>query len=89
MSLALPGLRKFSSHEQHALATKLGGRLALNRGVHHALDDFRWVLKGIASCPTRIAELVPLPFSSEEYNDVLGLEACGVWFLSHHLVPRE
>ena len=89
MSLALPGARNLFSHMQLALSKKLKGRVALNKGVHHALDDFRWMLADIENCPTRIAELVPLLASAEGHHDASGLGAGGVWFPADHLVPRE
>lgn len=89
MSLALPGARTLFSHMQHALTNKLKGRVALHKGVHHALDDFRWILADIENRPTRIAELVPLSGSAEGHHDASGLGAGGVWFPADHLVPRE
>jgi hypothetical protein len=59
MSLALPGLRNIFSTMQNALALKIRGRLALDKGVRHALEDFRWMqecgnvdccLQGIQPC---------------------------------------
>ena len=52
MSLALPGARSLFSHMQHALASKISTRVTLNKGVHQALDDFRWMLRDISSRPT-------------------------------------
>ena len=89
MAIALPGARHLFSHMQHAMATKLGGRVALKRGVHDALDDFRWLLDNIASRPTRIAELVPLLSSAEGHHDASGAGAGGIWFPAAHLAPRE
>ena len=89
MSLALPGARHLFSHMQHAMSSKLKGRVALNKGVHGALEDFRWMLKDIESRQTRIAELVPLLPSAEGHHDASGLGAGGVWFPSEHLVARE
>ena len=71
------------------MSSKLKGRVALNKGVHHALDDFRWMLKDIKERPTRIPELVPLPPSAEGHHDASGLGAGGVWFPSEHLIARE
>ena len=89
MSLVLPGARNIFSYMQHALRNKLKGRVVLNKGVHHALDDFRWILADIESRPTRIAELVPLLASAEGHHDASGLGAGGVWFLAEHLTPRK
>ena len=89
MSLALPGARNIFSHMQHAMSSKLKGRVALNKGVHHALDDFRWMLKDIKNRPTRIPELVPLAPSAEGHHDASGHGAGGVWFPSEHLIARE
>ena len=60
MSLALPGARHCFSIMQAALADHIKGRLALRRGIHQALSDFRWMAQNINTRPTRIAELVPL-----------------------------
>ena len=60
MSLALPGARHCFSHMQDALRTKSKGRISLHKGVHQAINDFRWMATNISSRPTRIAELVPL-----------------------------
>ena len=89
MSLALPGARNLFSHMQHAMSSKLKGRVTLNKGVHHALEDFRWMLQDIESRPTRIAELVPLLPSAEGHHDASGLGAGGVWFPTEHLIARE
>ena len=40
MAVALPGSRNVFSTMQNALAHKTGGRVALHKGVHDALDDF-------------------------------------------------
>ncbi|EJK67861.1 hypothetical protein THAOC_11042 [Thalassiosira oceanica] len=74
---------------QHALSSKLKGRVALNKGVHDALDDFRWILTDIASRPTRIAELVPLLASAEGHHDASGKGAGGIWFPANQLNPRQ
>jgi len=89
MSLALPGARNLFSHMQHALSSKLKGRVALTKGVHDALDDFRWILNDIASRPTRIAELVPLLASAEGHHDASGKGAGGIWFPADQLNPRH
>ena len=89
MALALPGARHLFSHMQHALSNKLKTRVTLNRGVHDALEDFRWILKDLKRRPTRIAELVPLLAAAEGHHDASGKGAGGVWFPAKHLKPRE
>jgi hypothetical protein len=59
MSLALPGSRNIFSTMQNVLALKTGGRLALDNGVHHALEDFWWMQENISTHPTWIAGLCP------------------------------
>ena len=76
MSLALPGSRNIFSTMQNALRTKKTGRIALHKGVHDALDDFRWMHADITTRPTRIAELVPLHPVAEGHHDASGT---GVW----------
>ena len=85
MALALPGARHLFSHIQHALTNKLGARVSLQKGVHHALEDFRWMLDNIASRPTRIAELVSLLLLAEGHHGASGKGAGGIWFPAPHL----
>ena len=89
MSLALPGARHIFSTMQNAFSSTTKGRLALDKGVHHALEDFRWMHENISARPTRIAELVPLPPVAEGQHDASGLGAGGIWFPSSDLPPRE
>ena len=89
MSLALPGSRNIFSTMQNALSMKKGARVALNKGVHHALDDFRWMHNSISSRPTRLAELIPLAPIAEGHHDASGKGAGGVWFPAAHAVPRQ
>ena len=86
--VALPLRCQNSVARLSVLSTHKGARVALNKGVHQALDDFRWLLKDIASRPTRIAEVVPLNSSAEGHHDASGTGAGGVWFPSSHLNPR-
>ena len=89
MSIALPGARNIFSAMQNALSKKSGSRVALDKGVHHALDDFRWLHENISTRPTRIAELIPLAPSAEGHHDASGAGAGGVWFPGPLLVPRR
>ena len=88
MSLALPGARHLFSQMQHALSTATKTRIALKKGVHQALQDFRWLYDNIRNRPTRIAELIPLLPSALGYHDASGTGAGGVWFPTKDLVPR-
>ena len=88
MALALPGARNIFSTMQNALSSKKGGRVALHKGVHDALDDFRWMHQHISTRPTCIAELVPLPPVAEGYHDASGIGAGGIWFPSSNITPR-
>ena len=89
MSIALPGSRHLFSTMQHALATKSKARIALNKGVHNALNDFRWMHADIASRPTRIAELIPLNPCALGFHDASGRGAGGVWYSNPELLPRQ
>ena len=89
MSIALPGARNLFSQMQLALANKVGGRVALTKGVHQAIEDFRWILNDITSRPTRIAELVPLLASALGHHDASGAGAGGIWFPAATLQHRE
>jgi hypothetical protein len=87
MALALPGSRNIFSSMQNAISTQSKGRIALAKGVHDALDDFRWMHANITECPTRIAEVIPLLPVAEGQHDALGSGAEGVWFPGAHLTP--
>lgn len=90
MSLALPGSRHLFSQMQNALSTGTKTRIALKRGVHQALDDFRWLHANISERPTRIAELIPLTPQALGFHDASGSQgAGGVWFPTPELVPRQ
>jgi len=89
MSLALPGSRHLFSQMQNALSTGTKTRIALKRGVHQALNDFRWLHANISERPTRIAELIPLTPQALGFHDASGSQgAGGVWFPTPELVPR-
>ena len=89
MSLALPGSRNLFSTMQHALTTKTKTRIALRKGVHAALQDFRWMQADISNRPTRIAEIIPLNPCAKGYHDASGQGAGGVWFCNPELCPRQ
>jgi hypothetical protein len=89
MALALPGARSMFSHMQHALSTSQGTRIALRKGVHEALNDFRWMFNDITSRPTRIQELIPLSTSALGFHDSSGSAVGGVWFPHQSLHPRK
>ena len=74
MSLSLPGSRNIFSTMQNAFSSTTKGRLALDKGFHHALNDFRWMHGNISTCPTRIAKLVLLPPAAEGHHDAPVLE---------------
>ena len=89
MALALPGARNLFSQIKHALINMIKTRIALNKGVHQALNDFRWLSRDMLSGPTRIAELVSLYSSAERHHNASGKGAGGVWFPAAHITPRE
>lgn len=88
MSIALPGSRNMFGRLQNALSLQQKSRVTLNKGVHQALDDFRWIAQDLTSRPTRIQEVVPLPPIAEGDHDASGTGAGGVWFPSDTAVPR-
>ena len=93
MALALPGARNMFSAMQEALTCAPKHRVALKKGVHQAINDFRWMYKDITSRPTRIAELIPLLPSALGYHDASGKGAGGVWYptpdLDARFYPRQ
>ena len=89
MSIALPGARGLFSALQLALSSSSSSRINLNKGVHHALADFRWILDDLANRPTRIAELIPLLPSALGYHDASGTGCGGVWLPAPDLPQRH
>ena len=47
MAIALPGSRSMFGRLQNALKLDGTSRIALNKGVHQALEDFRWIAKDL------------------------------------------
>lgn len=88
MSLALPGARNLFGHMKLALASHKGNCISLKKRVHQSLQDFRWLLRNISTCPTRIAELILLLTSAVGHHDASKDGAGGVWFPTNHLTPR-
>jgi hypothetical protein len=90
MSLAaLPGSCNIFSTMPNELALKTGGRLALDKGVHHALEDFRWMQENISTHLTWIVEVVPLPPVAKGHHNASGLGAGGIQFPGPHLAPHS
>ena len=89
MSLALPGACNMFGRLQNAISVTSKTRVDLNKGVHQALDDFRWIAKDITERPTCLAELIPLTPAAEGHHDASGKGAGGAWFPADTLQPRE
>ena len=89
MAIALPGSRNLFSRLQHAMTLRQNKhRISLRRGVHQALDDFRWLVKDLEARPTRLAEVVPLRPVADGHHDASGAGAGGVWWPSEFATPR-
>ena len=89
MSIAMPGSRGLFSHLQHALTTLKGKRLNLHKGVHQAIQDFKWLHRNIASRPTRLQELVPTLPTVTGDHDASGKGAGGILIPATHAIPRK
>ena len=90
MSAALPGSRNLFCRLQHALSQRQNKhRISLHRGVHQALDDFRWLARDLEARPTRLAEVVPLRPVADGHHDASGAGAGGVWWPGSQAVPRQ
>jgi hypothetical protein len=81
-SYVIPGGKYLFSPLQEAMR-KLDtrGRVSLNRAVHDALADFRWMVKDLSLRPTHLHEWFP----DEHYQlgacDASGAGMGGVWYL--------
>lgn len=63
-------------------------RIALWKGVHQLIEDFKLMLDDISKRPTCIAEIVPLLPSALGFHDASGEGAGGVWLPSHTIGSR-
>ena len=88
MLLTLPGSHGFFSQMQEDLRHVNGKRVTLTWGVHEALADFQWLAEDMASCPTRLFELVPLTPTLDGYHDSSGRMFGGVVLPGPSAVPR-
>jgi hypothetical protein len=90
MSLAIPGSRGLFSHMQEALRHRAAGkmRLALCKGVHDALQDFRLLHQDLTRRPTRLYELVPLPPTITGAHDASGRGMGGALLPGPTAIPR-
>ena len=88
MALALSSAQNIFGHMQISLSKKHGTRIALNKGVHQSLIDFKWLLDNVLKRPTRIAELIPLLPSSLGHHNASKVVSGGVWVHTHQIVPR-
>eukprot|EP00804_Cyclotella_cryptica_P004092 CCRYP_019114-RB/>CCRYP_019114-RB protein AED:0.23 eAED:0.29 QI:0/0/0/1/0/0/2/0/239 len=88
MSIALPGARNMFARLQKALSLQTKNRVSLKKGVHQALEDFRWLASDLTSRPTRISELVPLLPGAEGQHDASGAGTGGVWFPGDSIPTR-
>eukprot|EP00804_Cyclotella_cryptica_P016988 CCRYP_001919-RB/>CCRYP_001919-RB protein AED:0.20 eAED:0.20 QI:0/-1/0/1/-1/1/1/0/330 len=73
---------------QKALSLQTKNRVSLKKGVHQALEDFRWLASDLTSRPTRISELVPLLPGAEGQHDASGVGTGGVWFPGDSIPTR-
>jgi hypothetical protein len=89
MGVALPGSRNMFGRLQNALSLSSKTRVSLKKGVHQALDDFRWIAADLRDRPTRIAEVVPLKPVADGHHDASGAGAGGVWFPGATLTSRK
>eukprot|EP00804_Cyclotella_cryptica_P003096 CCRYP_006083-RB/>CCRYP_006083-RB protein AED:0.19 eAED:0.39 QI:0/0/0/1/0/0/2/0/333 len=88
MSIALPGARNMFARLQKALSLQTKNRVSLKKGVHQALEDFRWLASDLTSRPTRISELVPLLPGAEGQHDASAAGTGGVWFPGNSIPTR-
>ena len=61
---------------QHELTNKIKTWVALNKGIHQALDNFQWLLPHMPLRPTRIADFFPKNSSPEGHHDGSGKSTC-------------
>ena len=80
MSIALPGSHNMFGRLQNALFKGSKTRIDLSKGVHQALDNFRWIAKDLTSRLTHLAKLSPLAPVAKGHRDASGKGTGGVLF---------
>ena len=60
MAIVLPGAQGLFSQMKEALHHVEGKRVALTRGVHQSLTDFRWLVENLSKLPKRMYDLLLL-----------------------------
>ncbi len=89
MTVAIPGSRGMFSLLQEALRNVTCNRIRLSKGVHHCLEDFRWLSADLAARPTRLYEIIeqdtPILIGA---GDSSGQGTGGVWFPSGPIQER-
>ena len=80
MAIALPGARNMFGCLQNAILPLSKNRVYLSKGVHQALNDFRWIAEDIATRPTRLAKLILVALSDEGHHNASCKGSGGVWF---------
>ena len=78
MVIAIPGARGMFGCHQNALSLKTKSHVSFEKGVHQALEDFRWLAMDLMCHPTCISKLVPLLSATKGKYDALGAGAGGV-----------
>ena len=49
-----------------------GKRVLLTRGIHQALEEFRWLAEDLSKRPTRLYAIVPFQPTLDGYHDASG-----------------
>jgi hypothetical protein len=83
MALGLPGSQGLFSHLQAAFRHHDGKWVRLTRGVHASLANFQWLARDLASCPTRLAKILPTPKPAIGACDAARTSMGGIAFVPH------
>ena len=65
-----------------------GEKVAMTRGVHQALAEFRWLTENMSKLPTRLYEIVLLQPILDGYHDASGYMFGGSVLLGPTALPR-
>ena len=89
MSIALPRAQVLFAHMQEALRHVKRNIVTLAKGIHWALEYFRWLVHDLKRHPTRLYKVVPLQIIMDRYHGAYSDMCWGTFLPGPTLVPLD
>ena len=88
MALTLPGARGMFGQMKESLCHVIGKMVTQSKGVHEALEDFRWLSEDVSNFPTRIYKQVSLRPTVDSYHNASGYMCGGMVLPGPTVIPH-